>query len=642
MTLPEFSVEKYTVVELLERLATDGRSPTDPLFIPSLQRDFTWDDSQIEDLFDSLLRELPLGSLLFWKVADQHGENEALYRFIQHYADEAAYPSKEKDDLIVRHSSQRVSGQQRRRVPKQYSLVLDGQQRLTSLLIGLEGTYHRRQRRKWKSNLESYTECRLQLNLLALASRNSEHTDTRYEFRFRGNQPENRTEGGAYWWPVSKVLELDGVDSEIARLEEDVAETQDEADSISECLHALNHAVHERRHVVAECVSGLEDETALTLFVRRNKGGDQLSNADIAFSQMSVYWELNGADPKEMLEEYVADLEKGFSDFGFGFGKGLVIRALLVLSGEAPALRRRVLVRETIVELEDKWEAMRGPKGMEDTDDLWETYRIVTEDLGLGANCVSSYKALLPILYYVRRHREVRGADARVEAQNVLDAVEYWLTAVTSHGLMSEVNSYRLVQDMCEMIDEHYPEFPALSVLDEYQEENLNLTTEIDRNQIENMVASVSSASSPVTHLLLTKLYDDDRISGARVEGVSGQWQVDHIFPRKKLDEDLLSERGLDDETIKRCRERVSSLGNLQLLPDNQSKSDKDPGDWMRGQAQADGESVDDLVDLHQLPWDDVERYDDYADFPDFCDQREDQIVKRLTERLTLRGDLSD
>ena len=40
---------------------------------PAIQREFVWNPRQIELLFDSLMRNYPIGSLLMWKV---QGENK--------------------------------------------------------------------------------------------------------------------------------------------------------------------------------------------------------------------------------------------------------------------------------------------------------------------------------------------------------------------------------------------------------------------------------------------------------------------------------------------------------------------------------------------------------------------------------------
>ncbi|HSA53843.1 MAG TPA: DUF262 domain-containing protein, partial [Yinghuangia sp.] len=35
--------------------------------LPELQRPFVWSAAQVRDLFDSLLKGFPIGSLLFWE-----------------------------------------------------------------------------------------------------------------------------------------------------------------------------------------------------------------------------------------------------------------------------------------------------------------------------------------------------------------------------------------------------------------------------------------------------------------------------------------------------------------------------------------------------------------------------------------------
>ena len=39
--------------------------------LPAIQRKFTWSSEQIEMLFDSIMRDYPISSFMFWKVADE-------------------------------------------------------------------------------------------------------------------------------------------------------------------------------------------------------------------------------------------------------------------------------------------------------------------------------------------------------------------------------------------------------------------------------------------------------------------------------------------------------------------------------------------------------------------------------------------
>ncbi len=40
----------------------------DEYVLPAIQREFVWDTDQIETLFDSLMRDYPISTFLFWKV----------------------------------------------------------------------------------------------------------------------------------------------------------------------------------------------------------------------------------------------------------------------------------------------------------------------------------------------------------------------------------------------------------------------------------------------------------------------------------------------------------------------------------------------------------------------------------------------
>ena len=40
------------------------------IFLPAIQREFVWTPDQIIRLFDSILREYPIGAFLIWRVKD--------------------------------------------------------------------------------------------------------------------------------------------------------------------------------------------------------------------------------------------------------------------------------------------------------------------------------------------------------------------------------------------------------------------------------------------------------------------------------------------------------------------------------------------------------------------------------------------
>ena len=117
--------------------------------LPGIQREFVWQPDQICRLFDSLMRGYPIGSFLFWRVSEEHKADYKFYEFIRDYHEHDAKHNP-KASLIP------AGG---------LTAVLDGQQRLTSLYIGLLGTHTERRKYARRSAASSYAKRRLYLNL---------------------------------------------------------------------------------------------------------------------------------------------------------------------------------------------------------------------------------------------------------------------------------------------------------------------------------------------------------------------------------------------------------------------------------------------------------------------------------------------
>ena len=116
MKTPKHSLRK--IVKFLNNLDEDGG-----FWLPNIQRAFVWSEDQICRLFDSILREYPIGTLLIWKTRSKIRHR----KFIDNYRNVLRLT----DFYMPEHD-------------KKKCLVLDGQQRLQSLFIGLCGSYEGR------------------------------------------------------------------------------------------------------------------------------------------------------------------------------------------------------------------------------------------------------------------------------------------------------------------------------------------------------------------------------------------------------------------------------------------------------------------------------------------------------------------
>jgi len=155
------------------------------IYLPAIQRELVWGSDRIERLFDSIMADFPIGSFLFWLLKQENKDQWPVYEFIRAYDSENPHnPSANMDGIT-----------------KDIKLVLDGQQRITSLLIGLRGTY-RYFYYRWR-------ETHLYLNLLKPPIPNEENPEElTYGFAFRENADPN---GGQsqLWYRVGRILDFE-------------------------------------------------------------------------------------------------------------------------------------------------------------------------------------------------------------------------------------------------------------------------------------------------------------------------------------------------------------------------------------------------------------------------------------------------
>jgi hypothetical protein len=106
---------------LLDRSRSDDGAT---ILIPDLQRPYVWTPNQVSLLVDTLIRGWPFGTLLMWKVGQgqlQSIPHRQFWRLVDH-TDDA------NGSVVIRKDP-----------PAAYHMVLDGQQRIQSLLLSLGG-----------------------------------------------------------------------------------------------------------------------------------------------------------------------------------------------------------------------------------------------------------------------------------------------------------------------------------------------------------------------------------------------------------------------------------------------------------------------------------------------------------------------
>jgi uncharacterized protein with ParB-like and HNH nuclease domain len=132
------------------------------VYLPAIQREFVWGYDRIERLFDSIMCDYPIGSFLFWRLEQEQKDDWPIYEFIRDFNEETPH-----------NPPASMAG-----ITKDIELVVDGQQRITSLFIGLRGLY-RHFYYRWR-------DTKLYLNLLKAPTVNEDKPEElTYGFAFR-------------------------------------------------------------------------------------------------------------------------------------------------------------------------------------------------------------------------------------------------------------------------------------------------------------------------------------------------------------------------------------------------------------------------------------------------------------------------
>lgn len=238
---------------------------------PAIQREFVWDaDTQVVRLFDSLMRGYPIGAFLSWAVKPPLVGQFKFYGFMREYhqLDSPHCP------VLDLPTNQPVTA------------ILDGQQRLTSLSIGLRGTYAKRKKYGWRDNPDAYPVRRLWLNLLSDAPENE--LGMVHDFRFFAEPPEpvlglNETSDDRpqYWYPVAKIFnESNPIRASRFLLEAGLGA----ADAVAaDRLGRLYEVVHNEKLVGFFREDEQDIDRTLDIFFRVNSAGRPLSQSDLLY-----------------------------------------------------------------------------------------------------------------------------------------------------------------------------------------------------------------------------------------------------------------------------------------------------------------------------------------------------------------------
>jgi len=563
--------------------------------LPAIQRQFVWEAEQIEGLFDSLMRGYPIGSFLFWKVAPQNLGEFQFYRFMDRFH-ERDYKRNEPINLAGSHQS-RIA-------------VLDGQQRLTALNIGLRGWYATRLPYYRWDNDRGFPERRLHLNLLGPPEDDVEMAFGFKMLRMDTSNPETRTDNGEFWFPLERVLSFERVTDAFNYC---VRHGLTEGGNTfpSDTLVELWNLIHERPVIHYFLEEEQDLDKVLNIFIRVNAWGTQLSYSDMLLSIATAQWQEK--DARREIYSLVDDLND--LGAGFDFSKDFVLKASLVLS-DAAAIEFRVnsFNRQNMLAVENQWEDIKRA--------LLLTGKLLTS-WGFSRQTLPSNYAVIPLAYYLSK----RGSPTtfhiagryKEDRQKMLRWLRIALLKRTFGGSPDNV-----LRQIRRAMQDHTAAFPSDEIYAALRRTPKSMA--FDQAALEGLLGHRYHQS--YTFSVLSMLYPWLKYDQ--------QFHIDHIHPRSAFRETNLLRNGIPEEKWEFYKENVNSLANLQLLQGlpNQEKSDKAFGEWLRGQSDK-RTDLEVYKERHLIPDVDLS----FHNFDTFVRAREQLILERLVEILGPRLD---
>ncbi len=403
-------------------------------------------------------------------------------------------------------------------------IVLDGQQRLTSLYIGLKGTRTLKKERARYDN--AYEEKRLYLNLKHQP--NMDNPEDNYEFEFHAQKPENDKKH--FWFKVGDILELKSV--------WDYAQEHDLKGDRLKLLETLNKAFHDKQLISFFEETEKNLNKVLNIFIRVNSGGVKLNYSDLLMSILTASF---SSDIRERMNELVDTLkDKGFSNMG----QDQVLKTCLLLIGKDTTFELKNFNKKNIKEIEENWEKI--------TDSIYNAAKLL-ENFGYTGYLSSAY-ILSSLAYFYFLNPKMDKNDEKQALKFVRNAqITSYFSNSTDTKLNNIANSMKDAQTF-ESFNHN---------LAKHQTSPLKITNDA----IEEMMCSSS-------HALVFPIL---RILYPHLNYKTTTFHIDHIYPKskfnkenKKLNQDFY---GWKDY-----------LFNLQLLEgaENIAKKDKDPEVWFK------------------------------------------------------------
>ena len=524
--------------------------------LPAIQREFIWNHSKIEWLFDSIMRNYPISSFLFWKVEETTSKGYRFYKFINEYRERYKTHNEEI-------STNGISS---------FNAVLDGQQRLTSLYLGLKGSFgYKEYRRKWEDTEWSIPTRHLYLNITTELQ--DEEDGRIYEFSFLEKSETEESEiyeaNEQKWFKVGAILNY----TEDEAFDEFVEEF--ESSFSRKAIRQLRRTIMEKPIINYFLEKDQSLDKALNIFIRINSGGEPLNFSDLLMSIAVANW------TKKDARKEIHKLVDSIRDKGFSISKDLILKSFLYLYSRDIKFRVTNFSKGNAKDFETEWEKIR--------DSILSTFDLI-KTFGFTDYTLTSKNSVIPIIYYLYHKNIYRDYSTKIEFKEDRESIKKWLHIVlikrifggTSDSVLSQIRR-TFTDNVIEMkIKPEITSFPVNSIFNHIRKD-----TSVGDEFIEEVL--FTQKDNQYAFSILSLLYPD-------LDYRNNNFHKDHIHSAFEFDNLEAS----DKESY--GWHTYNSIYNLQMLDanENMSKSNMNLLDWVEKETNENNRTQ--FLNAHLIP----------------------------------------
>ncbi|MFA5020403.1 MAG: DUF262 domain-containing protein [Candidatus Pacearchaeota archaeon] len=493
--------------------------------IPIFQRDFVWDQNNIKSLWDSIYRYYPIGSFLIWETEEKLPKHR---------------------DLLGIELKQNERGN--------YNYILDGQQRITSLLGSIKGV------KRGKKII------RLFFNIRKGAQEDLESTSNELEdspFIFEDELNELSAEEKSFVVPISDLLNFN---TEIYRNLLKVDE------SLAEFYREVSDKLRTRYKLSIIKLNKIPIEEVCEIFTRVNQKGKKLTLVELMTAKTFKAKTSTTEEfyLRKILDDFNDHIEESYRGYKENIDETLFLRFLSII--EFRTCREKDLLSLSAEKIQSFWKNSSTAYG--------KAILYLKEDLKVSSPVIMPYPPMLVALSYFFHKLGKTVLDDKLR-----ETINRWFWVNSFSAAYQGATNEKIRQD-CEWFDK---------VLLGDTKLNIKLKKIIEPEDIIGQELVLGNAFCKSLLCMLNNLNpidfrDHSKIHINQILVKTKKDELHHIFPIKS-------------EIGKRNKDSlINSIVNVCFLPKdtNSSISNKNPKDYLK-EFRSKNEHFDEDIKTHLL-----------------------------------------